>query len=121
MVDSNKQSRSRIFRAKDIVPPYNRDISSERNQTEQSSGSEAVTQQDGGIPQFDLSEQILAEQRKIAATKRKRAGDQTKAVDQPQKARSIKPAPEPPPAMSPEEQVIAQIVARDIQRLLTTT
>ena len=83
------------------------------------------------IPKFDLAEQILAEQRKITAIRRKApgkpqrlpaqdgaAGKKTKAPDQQPQAQStgytIK---QPPPTLSEQEQIIAEIVARDIEKL----
>jgi len=93
------------------------------------------------IPKFDLAEQIMAEQRKITAIRRKApgkpqrlpslapavtrvqaqdgaAGKKTKAPDRQPQAQStgytIKP---PPPTLSEQEQIIAEIVARDIEKL----
>ena len=83
------------------------------------------------IPKFDLAEQIMAEQRKITAIRRKApgkpqrlpsqdgaAGKKTKAPDRQPQAQSngytIKP---PPPTLSEQEQIIAEIVAKDIERL----
>jgi len=81
------------------------------------------------IPKFDLAEQIMAEQRKITAIRRKApgktqrlplqdgaAGKKTKAPDLQSQAQltgyTIKP---PPPTSSEQEQIIAEIVARDIE------
>jgi hypothetical protein len=68
------------------------------------------------IPQFDLAEQIMAEQRKVAATRRKGPG---RKADAPKEGRSEPAAlPVEPALLSSEEQkVIAEIVARDIQQL----
>jgi hypothetical protein len=69
------------------------------------------------IPKFDLAEQIMAEQRKVAATRRKGPG---KRVDAPKRQRLEPVGPavvEPSPVSSEEEKVIAEIVARDIQDL----
>ena len=98
-------------------------------------------QQTSQIPKFNLAEQIMAEQRKITAIRRKApgkpqrlpslapavmqvqtqdgaAGKKTKAPDRQPQAQStgytIKP---PPPTLSEQEQIIAEIVARDIERL----
>jgi hypothetical protein len=69
-----------------------------------------------GIPQFDLAEQIMAEQRKVAATRRKGPG---RTADAPKEGRSEPAALPVEPALlsSEEEKVIAEIVARDIQQL----
>jgi len=88
-------------------------------------------QQTSQIPKFDLAEQIMAEQRKITAIRRKApgkpqrlssqdgaAGKKTKAPDRLPQAQStgytIKP---PPPTLSEQDQIIAEIVARDIEKL----
>ena len=74
--------------------------------------------QANAIPKFDLAEQILAEQRKITAIRRKAPGKKNKAPDQQPQAQStgytIK---QPPPILSEQEQIIAEIVARDIEKL----
>jgi len=93
------------------------------------------------IPKFDLAEQIMAEQRKITAIRRKApgkpqrlpslapvvmrvqpqdgaAGKKTKAPDRQPHSQSIgyniNP---PPPKLLEQEQIIAEIVARDIEML----
>jgi len=70
------------------------------------------------IPSFDLAEDIMAEQRKITAIRRK-------APDKKTEAQRLKPEvqpvdhiiEEPKPALSEQEKIIAEIVARDIERL----
>jgi hypothetical protein len=89
-----------------------------------------VVQQANEIPKFDLAEQIMAEQRKITAIKRKApgkpqrlpsqdgaAGQKTKAPDRQPRIESTGYAIEPPRALSEEELIIAEIVARDIEKL----
>lgn len=83
------------------------------------------------IPKFNLAEQILAEQRKVAAIRRKGPGKKAKIPKQQPKA---EPEPvlqedrkmaaqstgytiNPPPILSEQEQIIAEIVARDIEKL----
>ena len=69
------------------------------------------------IPQFDLAEQILAEQRKLSAVKRKGPRKRAKAPVPKtikQAARQI----ELPMIPSEQEEIIAEIVARDIENLL---
>jgi hypothetical protein len=74
-----------------------------------------------GIPKFDLAEQIMAEQRKNSSVKRKGPADK---VDPGQRHPRSHPAGQ---AMQPhidavgQEQVIADIVARDIERLCRNT
>jgi len=78
------------------------------------------------IPKFDLAEQIMAAQRKISAKKRKRA--KPAIPQEPKKAESVSPGPKVEPigyTIGPQdgvpfeqEQIIAEIVARDIKRML---
>jgi hypothetical protein len=77
-----------------------------------------VARQGGEIPTFDLGQQILAEQRKVAAIKRKGPGMRGTA---PAKIPQEQPASDtdgrPGAELSEQDQIIAEIVARDIGRL----
>jgi hypothetical protein len=76
-----------------------------------------VIQEENEIPKFDLAEQIMAEQRKITSIRRKAPGQKTKAPDQQPRIESTSYAIEPPRALSEKELIIAEIVAKDIERL----
>ena len=76
-----------------------------------------TVQQVNEIPKFDLAEQIMAEQRKITAIRRKAPGQKSKTPDQRPRIQSTGYAVKPPPALSEKEQIIAEIVARDIEKL----
>ena len=71
------------------------------------------------IPKFDLAEEIMAEQRKITAVKRKAPGKKTEDQRAEPQAEPVgyttieQPVPTPPE----QDQIIAEIVARDIERL----
>ena len=70
------------------------------------------------IPRFDLAEEIMAEQRKITAIKRKAPGKKSKAEDAEPEAEPVGHIIErPPPALPDQDRIIAEIVARDIERL----
>jgi len=71
----------------------------------------------GGIPKFDLAEQIMAEQRKIAATKRKGPGRKVEPPKPPRKSHSSAAYAAPPPILSEQQRIIAEIVSRDIKKL----
>jgi len=74
-----------------------------------------------GIPKFDLAEQILAEQRKNSSVKRKGPANK---VDPEQRRPRLHPAGHAMQAHIEalgQEQVIAEIVARDIERLCRNT
>ncbi len=70
------------------------------------------------IPSFDLAEEIMAEQRRITAIRRKAPGEKAEV----QKLKpEIQPVDhiikEPKPELSKQEKIIAEIVSRDIERL----
>jgi hypothetical protein len=69
------------------------------------------------IPKFDLAEQILAEQRKLSTVKRRGPGKRVKG-SAPQKVEPAICAIEQPLISSEQEEIIAEIVARDIENLL---
>lgn len=70
------------------------------------------------IPRFDLAEEIMAEQRRITAIRRKAPGQKTEAQRSELQAQPIDYATErPTPALSEQEKIITEIVARDIERL----
>jgi len=72
----------------------------------------------GEIPKFDLAEQILAEQRKITAIRRKAPSKKNERPAQEQEAESIGyTIQQPPLTLSEQGQIIAEIVARDIEKL----
>lgn len=75
-------------------------------------------EQKSEIPRFDLAEEIMAEQRRITAVRRKGPGQKDKAQGQAREAETAGDAfGQRMPALSGQEQIIADIVARDIERL----
>jgi len=84
---------------------------------ESPNGSEGAMQDNNEIPKFDLAEQIMAEQRKITAIRRKGPGKLTKPPKKLHPAESIAHNFEPHPILSGQGQIIADIVARDIEKL----
>jgi hypothetical protein len=75
-------------------------------------------QQKSGIPKFDLAEDIMAEHRRITAIRRKAPGQIDEAQKQVQENESgVYTTEEPSTALSEQEEIIAEIVARDIERL----
>lgn len=80
--------------------------------------SASAQQEKTEIPRFDLAEEIMAEQRKIIAIKRKAPGERKEAQSQELKAEPTGYSIEQPtPAQSYQEQIVAEIVTRDIERL----
>jgi len=75
-------------------------------------------QKEGEIPRFDLAEEIMAEQRKITAIRRKAPGKKTEAERRQEQVEPISYSLEQPmPEESEQNRLIAEIVARDIKRL----
>ena len=99
------------------------EVSTPEAQTEQTGPGEDVSAEptdleadEFEIPSFDLAEEIMAEQRKITATKRKGPGKKGQVENLRPEAESIDHRVEQPgPAQ--DEQMIADIVARDIEKL----
>lgn len=93
--------------------------------TEQTSDKEQVAQpvnapqKPAQIPRFDLAQQILAEQRRITAVRRKAPGKPTQ-TEQPSPVRTVtgKSTGEQSVAQPEPPQIIRQIVATDIDRML---
>ncbi len=74
-------------------------------------------QENNGIPQFDLAEQIMAEQRKNASVRRKGPGRKVRAPKEKLKVEPVGHTIKTQPALPEQEQIIAEIVARDIKKL----
>ncbi|MHC4387924.1 MAG: hypothetical protein ACYS8I_06825 [Planctomycetota bacterium] len=131
-VDDISEGKKDVLRALDIMPPYGKASeettkapdAAERKEDTETRREEEEVQRSGTvegkreIPRFDLAEQILAEQRKISAIKRKAPG---KRIDALRSAVEVGPAHyaiRPPAPRQPyQQQIISEIVARDIERL----
>lgn len=132
--DSNKQPngsalqrKKGVLRARDIIPPFNKQAQPLSNPPVKTSDtkvgpldSPVDNRRVGEIPELDLAEKILAEQRKTVAEKRKAPGKKGEAPSmQPRYIGAQSPhhiVEQPPQILSEQEQIIAEIVARDIQR-----
>jgi hypothetical protein len=70
------------------------------------------------VPRFDLSRDIMAEHRKVTATRRRAPGSRVPVSRKTARAGSTDYAIEKPaPVTSEQSRIIAEIVARDIERL----
>jgi len=78
-----------------------------------------ASQKAAEIPRFDLAEQILAEQRRITAVRRKAPGKASQS-EQPSPPRTVtaQSTGEPSAAQPEPEQIIQEVVATDIDRML---
>jgi hypothetical protein len=120
--DDILQSRKDILRARDIIPPFKQEPPPEEEAGQEEATGESVepaAPQKSEIPTFDLNKDIMAEQRRMSAVRRKAP---TEKKEPPVQEIQLEPAGrrfEPVTAATPQEQrIIAQIVARDIERLL---
>jgi len=98
------EGKAKVLRARDIIPSSSQGL-------EGPAGSK-----ENQIPKFDLAEDIMAEQRKITAIKRKPPGQ----INEPQSPQRVKPndiTAQPRVTLSKAEPIIAEIVAKDIERL----
>lgn len=144
-IDNNRSSRSAgVLRAADVIPPFDKkDVSqasgreepapvqtrpkSERKarrvqEPKSNDGNASLTKQPSSapaIPTFDLAENILAEHRRRAAKRRKAPGQaQVEPEAQPARPAVKTHVVEPPSQDLLDLQcVVAEIVARDIERL----
>jgi hypothetical protein len=94
------------------------EIKEEQKKPVETAPAEATSteQQKSDVPKFNLAEKIMAEQRRITAVRRKGPGqEETQDQEKAEQGGSIKK--QAPPALSEEEQIIADIVARDIEML----
>ena len=112
----SKQNDTDILRTEDILPPYTEKNRQQQKQLAKSNPMNMV-QKKSGIPKFDLADHILSEQRKTAAIKRKGPGRINKTDNHKQDIRSTGYNIKPQPMSSQQEKIIAEIVARDIQKL----
>ena len=78
---------------------------------------EDVMQESNGIPKFDLAEQIMSEQRKNASVKRKGPAKTVRSPKREPEVELVDHAAGLHPVSLGQEQVIADIVTRDIERL----
>ncbi len=75
-------------------------------------------QQKSEIPKFNLADEIMAEHRRITAIRRKAPGEKGEAQKPEREDESAgNIIRQPSPALSEQEQIISEIVARDIERL----
>lgn len=79
--------------------------------------SDDAMQETNEIPKFDLAEQIMAEHRKITAVKRKGPAKKVKSAKKLHPAESIGRNVIANQVNSGPQQIIAEIVARDIRNL----
>lgn len=84
---------------------------------EPSTVREDAMQETNEIPKFDLAEQIMAEQRKNTAIRRKGPGKMARPPQKQHPAESIARNVMPGPILSGPGQIITEIVARDIEKL----
>ena len=106
------ECRKDILRARDIIPGG---AEEEKGDLAPPPASE---QKRPEVPRFDLAEDIMAEQRKVTAIKRKGPGEKVKVSRAERQAGAVGyKIRHPREAAGEESRLIAEIVARDIERL----
>jgi len=140
------QCKKDVLRARDIMPPYKKTAEEDKSQTtgentarpakaletttdkektehigpteEKPVRAAEAERQRSKIPRFDLAEEIMAEQRKISTTRRRAPG---KAIEAQKAELEVESAGYATwwstPAPAYQQQIITEIVARDIERL----
>ncbi len=130
--DTNSEPRKAdVLRARDIIPgaPSYRNIAGQEENLQETAQNDPyppavpktpveTDQKTSEIPKFNLAEEIMAEHRKITAIRRKGPGEKEVAQQQEQEAEpGGDTTGQPKPALSEQKQIIAKIVARDIESL----
>jgi len=113
--DDILRRKADILRARDIIPTEPTRLE-EPNPLPTEKADKAVkpAQQQNSVPKFNLAEEIMAEQRRVTAIKRK-GPDKKTELDQPQ-IQPVRYAIEQPGQVSAEQdQIITEIVTRDIE------
>lgn len=103
----DRPKRGRVLRATDVIPPFDKNAQPPEDGVE--------------IPSYDLAENILAEQRRAAARRRRGPGrvDEEPVASAHAGAKDLSPLPSRIASQDLLElqRVVAEIVARDIERL----
>ncbi len=101
----------RILRAKDILPPY--------NQNPPVADNPDSLNPDFNIPKFDLAEQILAQQRRLSAEKRKSPSQKIVTSSLQAGTGLINRSALPSTTLSIQQDfvIVREIVKRDIEKL----
>jgi len=133
--DDILRCKADILRARDIMPPYKQ---TDNKQQPSKTGTNPIlptdikelsiqkdtpkspiaAQKKSEIPRFDLAEEIMAEQRKLTAIRRKAPGKKTEVADREVQVEPVGYTPEKTmPGQSGQDRLISEIVARDIRIL----
>jgi len=120
-VGASGPQRIKTLRAADVMPPFDR-IGGEEPVVRPPDAAAVLGRE---IPKYDLAENILAEQRRVAAGRRRSPGRAAPAHEPTFSAASSEPGwEEARPAQEPMsgelaelQRVVMEIVARDIERL----
>jgi hypothetical protein len=107
-----KQTKGHILRAMDVIP------GASKSNSQITAQEHKKTEQAPDIPKFDLADEIMAKHREITAIKRKAPGKKIEAHGRRCEVDSIGYVAElSKSALYEQEQIIADIVARDIEKL----
>ena len=124
-----KKADGDVLRAGDIVPPYGDESAAPKKKTRRKktftskktpkpAKAAGAKRNESDIPQLDLDKQILAKQRKVTSVRRKGPGARRKGGAKAAEIASLgRRAIRAVPELPEQDRIIADIVARDIQRL----
>jgi hypothetical protein len=130
----NNENDADILRANDIIPPYQSKNRHEQkpplkenisqNTSDKTKHTESIPAEPENtvphktaIPKFDLAGQIMSEQRKAVSIKRISPDKKDKAENHKHKTHPVNHVVKPLPMLQYQEQIITEIVQRDIQKL----
>ena len=114
----NLQHKEDVLRSSDIIPPFNKQLHKVSISQNSGEGAENAEPKKNEIPKFDLAENIMAQQRKITAIRRKSPGGKSAVqAAEPQNKTTSRTGEMQTPLLSEQQQIIAEIVAKDIERL----
>ncbi len=111
---NTKNNKKHILRAMDIILGSQKNNSETNNYSNQTNANQHTNE----VPKFDLTEEILAEQRKTTSIKRKAPGTKSNAPNYEREVALIGFDKEKSRRDKYEqEQIIAEIVERDVEKL----
>lgn len=125
------ESKENILRMRDIIPGGRPAKKTQQEMKSQISGQETISETDTSetpsenqsqgkaeIPSFNLAEDIMAEHRKFTSIRRRAPDKKAEVQIQKPKVKQTGYAVKQPAwELSKKEQIIAEIVARDIEKL----
>lgn len=115
--DKSVKNSSAKKRKQSSKKRVSRPVAKKSSLNEPSTRREDAMQETNEMPKFDLAEQIMAEHRKSTSVRRKGPAKKAKLLKKQHPAELIARNIMPGPIVNGPEEIIAEIVARDIENL----